>query len=182
MQIKMISALAYLVDDPASISYLNTAGVGLQKDNTVAPYWFVRHGSADSDAPVALEAMFYFALYNNPSVKDLDFAFAWRKGHSDFMGTGYEAAGAWAWIDSVIYRTDHAVVTIEASAFVTKLNGNRNDLTITVIEYLRNGTINVLKETFSINNNAASTYNVGLYRVYVDTKGNDQIRACYIVE
>jgi len=32
-----------------------------------------------------------------------------------------------------------------------------------------------------INNNAAGTYQVGIYRVYVDTKGNTQIHECYIV-
>jgi hypothetical protein len=66
------------------------------------------------------------------------------------------------------------------SAFVTKLNGNKNDLTITVIEN-PTGTPNEIKKTFSINNNAAGTYQVGNYNVYVDTKGNDQIRACYII-
>ena len=33
-----------------------------------------------------------------------------------------------------------------------------------------------------ISNNAAGTYAVGKYKVYVDTKGNDQIRECYIVK
>jgi hypothetical protein len=37
-------------------------------------------------------------------------------------------------------------------------------------------------KAFSINNNAAGTYTVHEYKVYVDTKGNTQIRACYIVE
>jgi hypothetical protein len=66
------------------------------------------------------------------------------------------------------------------SAFVTKLNGNKNDLTIIVTEFNSNGVSNEIKKTFSINNNAAGTYQVGNYNVYVDTKGNDQIRACYI--
>ncbi|MCL2163521.1 MAG: hypothetical protein FWH55_03805 [Oscillospiraceae bacterium] len=67
------------------------------------------------------------------------------------------------------------------SAFVTKLNGNKNDLTISIVEELSYGQINVYTQTFSINNNAAGSYQVGPYLVYVDTKGNDQIRACYIV-
>jgi len=81
--------------------------------------------------------------------------------------------------NAVVSRTDPVV-----SAYVTKLNGNKNDLTITV-----NGIFNfiakdvsVIPKTFSINNNAAGTYAVGSYNVYVDTKGNDQIRACYIVK
>jgi len=75
-------------------------------------------------------------------------------------------------------------VTVEnavPSASVNKLNGNKNELTVTVTEYLSDGTTNVISEVFSINSNSADTYEVGAYRVYVDTKGNDQIRQCYIV-
>jgi hypothetical protein len=72
--------------------------------------------------------------------------------------------------------------TPTASAFVTKLNGNKNDLTITVTELRSDFTIKKTTEKFSINNNTADTYKVGNYNVYVDTKGNDQIRACYIVK
>jgi hypothetical protein len=67
------------------------------------------------------------------------------------------------------------------SAYVTQLNDNKNDLTITITEELADGTTNTLTETFSINNNAADIYTVGSYRVYVDTKGNTQIRDCRIV-
>jgi len=67
-------------------------------------------------------------------------------------------------------------------AFVTKLNGNQNDLTIWVVQHYSDGTaIERARVTLKINNNAAATYNVGVYRVYVDTKGNDQIRDCRIV-
>ena len=78
--------------------------------------------------------------------------------------------------------SDTAVVNAVPSAHVTKLNGNKNDLTITVAETFSDGTVNVVTRTFSIINNAAGEYAVGTYTVYVDTKGNDQIRACYIVE
>jgi len=67
------------------------------------------------------------------------------------------------------------------SAFVTKLNGNQNDLTISVKEVYANGKVNTVTATFKINNNAAGTYKVGDYKVYVDTKGNTQINAIYIV-
>jgi len=73
------------------------------------------------------------------------------------------------------------VVSVTPSAYVTKLNGNKNDLTITVTEMLSNGLKNDITKTFSINNNAPRTYQVGSYKVYVDTKGNTQIRECYIV-
>ena len=74
------------------------------------------------------------------------------------------------------------VVSATPSAYVTKLNGNANDLTITVTETLSDGTSNAITMTFRISNNAADYYSVGLYTVYVETKGNDQIRDVYIVQ
>ena len=79
-------------------------------------------------------------------------------------------------------KVEVILVSVDASAYVTKLNGNKNDLTITVTERYSDGSSDVITKTFSINNNAADTYNVGGYKVYVDTKGNDQIRDCRIVE
>ena len=73
------------------------------------------------------------------------------------------------------------VISATPAASVKKLNGNKNELTITITEKLGCGK-NVYTETFTINNNAADTYNVDKYKVYVDTKGNTQIRECYIVE
>ena len=80
-----------------------------------------------------------------------------------------------------------------ASAVVTKDKGNTNTLKITVAEQYFDFVDNEMgvlffSETFPINNNAAGTYDVHdgngntVYRVYVDTKGNDQIRECYIVD
>ena len=68
------------------------------------------------------------------------------------------------------------------SASVKKLNGNKNELTVAVTESFSDSTTNIIKETFLIDNNAAGSYRVGSYVVYVDTKGNDQIRQCYIVK
>ena len=72
------------------------------------------------------------------------------------------------------------VENVTVSAFVKKLNGNKNDLTITLTEYYNSGRVEVYTKTFSINNNAVDTYDVVGYKVYVDTKGNDQIRDCYV--
>ena len=68
------------------------------------------------------------------------------------------------------------------TASVKVLNGNKNDLTITVTETFSDGSISKITETISINNNAAGSYTVGKYVIYVDTKGGDQIRQCYIVK
>jgi hypothetical protein len=74
------------------------------------------------------------------------------------------------------------VIDVNAYAEVEKFNGNNNNLKITIIEDYDDGEIKVYEETFIINNNAADTYVVGPYKVFVDTKGNNQIRACYIID
>ena len=78
-------------------------------------------------------------------------------------------------------ETKPTMGSITPSASVKQLNGNKNDLTIIVTEKLSNGKITIISQIFSINNNAADTYTVGSYNVYVDTKGNTQIRDCRIV-
>lgn len=78
------------------------------------------------------------------------------------------------------YSEKGKVVT--ASASVEKQNGNKNLLTIKVTEkYTSLDWETVAEEQFSINNNAAGTYDVGKFNVYVDTKGNTQVRECAIV-
>ena len=101
------------------------------------------------------------------------------------------AAGAVA-RETIIFYADTtkamepAPIAAVPAASIVKLNGNKNELTIAITEVVTDGAseivTNVYTKTFSINNNAADTYTVNGYKVYVDTKGNDQIRACYIVE
>ncbi len=69
----------------------------------------------------------------------------------------------------------------QASASVNKIPGSTNELTIAVTELYSDGTAKVYTDTFTIQNNAADTYTVGAYRVYVNTKGNTKIRECRIV-
>ncbi|MCL1835740.1 MAG: hypothetical protein FWG48_06210, partial [Oscillospiraceae bacterium] len=73
------------------------------------------------------------------------------------------------------------LVSATPSARVEKLSGNQNRLFITVTEKYSDGTYKTVEWNGLISNNAAGTYTVGTYKVYVDTKGNDQIRSCYIV-
>ena len=76
---------------------------------------------------------------------------------------------------------DSTIRDVAASAFVTKLSGSKNDLTITVVESYFDKTAKVFDSTIRINNNAAGVYAVGDYSVFVNTKGNTQIRDCYLV-
>jgi len=73
------------------------------------------------------------------------------------------------------------LVSIDPFAKIEKLNGNKNSLTITIVGKYSNGGTKVFAEnTFLISNNSSDTYRVGVYNVYVATKGNDQVRECYI--
>lgn len=69
---------------------------------------------------------------------------------------------------------------VTVTAKVEKIVGNQNRLRITITD-----SGGVKNQDFMINNNAAEVYPVstetGDYEIYVDTKGNTQIRACYIV-
>ena len=85
-------------------------------------------------------------------------------------------------IENRISEAKLTVVRVTPTAVVEKLNGNKNNLTITITELYSDGTKNIITKIFSINNNAAGKYAVGEYTVYVDTKGNTQIREIYIVK
>ncbi|MCL2710022.1 MAG: hypothetical protein FWE95_03990 [Planctomycetaceae bacterium] len=63
---------------------------------------------------------------------------------------------------------------------VEQLNGNQNRLWITVLEVYEGFEFSTT-QSFMIANNSAGTYTVSKSKVYVDTKGNTQIRAAHIV-
>jgi len=72
-------------------------------------------------------------------------------------------------------------IMVSSNAVVTKLNGNQNKLTVTVTERFPLQAPSVYSETFMIANNSADYFIVGDYTVFVNTKGNVQIRDCYLV-
>ena len=74
------------------------------------------------------------------------------------------------------------LVSVTPEASVVKLSGNQNELTIRITVLYADGSTEENAMTTKINNNSAGSYDVGEYKVFVDTKGNDQIRACYIIE
>ena len=67
-------------------------------------------------------------------------------------------------------------------AWVEKLNGNQNRLFIKITESYSDGSTAIILWDGLIANNAAGIYAVDDYLVYVNTKGNVQIRDIYIVE
>lgn len=72
-------------------------------------------------------------------------------------------------------------VSATPSATVERLKGNQNRLTVTVTEVYSDDSTEAFTEEILIKNNAADVYKVGPYKVYVDTKGNNKINKCYIV-
>ncbi|MEV1333485.1 M20/M25/M40 family metallo-hydrolase [Micromonospora costi] len=83
--------------------------------------------------------------------------------------------------DAVYVTVANAVTDAQPSAVVKKLKGSKNALTITVKQTHVDGSESPVTATFTIDNNAAGTYTVGDYKVYVDTKGNTQVRSIRIV-
>jgi len=83
-------------------------------------------------------------------------------------------------------KADDAGVTVvigaTPTAYVVRNNGNTNNLFVTVVENYANGGSFVFEKAFVISNNAEGIYEVGAYKVFVDTKGNTQIRNIYITE
>jgi hypothetical protein len=83
--------------------------------------------------------------------------------------------------DAVYVTVANAVVGAKPSAVVKKLKGSTNELTITVKQTHVDGSETPVTATFAIKNNAAGIYKVGDYQVYVETKGNTQVRSIYLV-
>jgi hypothetical protein len=81
-QIKMVSPLPYLGKDDAD----------------AAPFWYVRHGMRDRDTAFAVELLLYYGVYNDSSVKDLNFELAWLEGH----GGNYDVQEAYAWVADIL--------------------------------------------------------------------------------
>ena len=101
-------------------------------------------------------------------------------GAYSFRVRALNSAGASEWSD-VYLVGELTVVDAAPSAVVNKLNGNKNELTVTVTETYQNGKTHEISDTFTIKNNAEGTYTVGDYKVFVNTKGNTQIREIPII-
>ena len=73
------------------------------------------------------------------------------------------------------------IIYVIPTAFVTKLPGTQNLLTILLNVRYANGASVTFEQSFLIDNNSAGAFQVEGYRVFVDTKANTQIRACYML-
>lgn len=82
LQIKMTSAIDYLIEGKADI----------------APYWYVRHGMDDRDTSFAVEALLFNTVRSNGAIVSSDTGFAWLKPHSG----DYDVPEAYSWLRSVL--------------------------------------------------------------------------------
>ncbi|MCD8099211.1 MAG: hypothetical protein LUE06_01330, partial [Oscillospiraceae bacterium] len=89
MQIRMTSALDYLVDPG---------------DATPATYWYVRHGVLDRDTSFAVESSLFYSLYTSDAIDDdnINVGFAWLQGHAG----NYDVQEAYTWLDAVLNGTE----------------------------------------------------------------------------
>ena len=101
----------------------------------------------------------------------------------------------WIELEAVVSYADPLIQTsasdTDVSVYITysapraeveQIPGNQNWLNVWVDECYSDGTVEVYHLRLLINNNAEGIYTVGSYKVYVNTKGNTQIRNIEINE
>jgi hypothetical protein len=82
-QMQMVNPMPYLISDTEGDS---------------APYWYVRHGMRDRDTSFAIEVALFYAIQNDPTVKDANYALAYMQPHSG----DYDVQEAYAWLAGVL--------------------------------------------------------------------------------
>ena len=121
--------------------------------------------------------------YFNPTTNNRGGMVSWSSSMED---TRWAQTSNWGQITLAGDAEEVTVERVEYSASVAQLNGNTNDLHVTVVEHLSNGEEVTTTETFNIRNNAAGTYEVetahGVYNIFVNTQGNTQIREIRLVD
>ena len=80
------------------------------------------------------------------------------------------------------FELNQVMSRIIYSAYVTRRNGNTNDLTINVTRYFLDDSSQVFTETFPISNNDSGTFEVGGFQVFVRTQANTQIREINLLD
>ena len=93
----------YRLDMYTPLYYLleSEAGYG---SSTVAKYWRIRTGIAQSDCALSTEVNLALALENNPNVDSVDFETIWAAGHTQAERTGTSEANFIDWVKSVVVQ------------------------------------------------------------------------------
>jgi hypothetical protein len=70
----------------------------LSREGDSAPYWYVRHGMRDRDTSFAVEVALFYAIENDRTVKDANYALAYMQPH----GGNYDVQEAYSWLAEVL--------------------------------------------------------------------------------
>ncbi|MGI6222634.1 MAG: hypothetical protein ACOYJG_03405 [Prevotella sp.] len=122
-RLMMYTPLYYLVDND---TYYSGGGTG---SSDIAPYWRIRTGIEQGDAPLCTEADLALALYNNSAVESVDFETIWGKGHTEAEDSGDADDNFISWVEecmtsytSGISKTTTSENNLKKKAYYT-LNG-----------------------------------------------------------
>jgi len=98
-RLMMYSPLYYLINNT---TYYSGGGSG---SSTVAPYWRIRSGIKQSDAPLNTEINLALALKNYNGVMDVDFETIWGVGHVQAEDTGSANSNFIQWVQKCVAAT-----------------------------------------------------------------------------
>jgi len=122
-RLMMYSPLYYLIDNS---TYYNGGG---SSSSDVAPYWRIRTGINQSDAPLCTEVDLALALENYSGVKDVDFETIWGKAHTEAEDTGSSSSNFIAWVNKCVASS---ATGINSSTFKDAGNTALNKATVAV--------------------------------------------------
>jgi hypothetical protein len=86
-QMKMINPMPYLLS---------------AEEGDSAPYWYVRHGIRDRDTSFAVEAALFYAIQNDSTVQDANYALAYMQPH----GGNYDVQEAYGWLAGALAEAE----------------------------------------------------------------------------
>jgi len=95
-RLMMFSPLYYLVDNS---TYYSGGG---SRSSDVAPYWRIRTGIDQGDAPLNTEIDLALALQNHSGVKSVDFETIWGLGHTQAEDSGDANTNFIAWVEKCV--------------------------------------------------------------------------------
>ncbi len=91
-RLMIYTPLYYLIDNS---TYYSGGGSG---SSDVAPYWRIRSGITQGDAPLCTEADLALALYNYSGVESVDFETIWAQGHTEAEDSGDADENFISWV------------------------------------------------------------------------------------
>ena len=108
-RLMMYTPLYYLIDNS---TYYSGGGSG---SSDVAPYWRIRTGIDQGDAPLNTEIDLALALQNYSGVKSVDFETIWGQGHTQAEDSGNANTNFIAWVEKCVAAATTGVQQVSAA-------------------------------------------------------------------